>query len=161
MSGYSWTLPTPAPTAANVAEEQKELLLGKDLYFDGDYAVNRAGDYVVVTGLTAMRQAIYTRLITRPGEYRTRPDYGVGVLSYVKKRLISTELELLEGRIIDQLSLDDRIEQVREVKVERLTGTLGGGGEGVRIGIAVQVAGETLRFKPFDFTPETLIGTVI
>jgi hypothetical protein len=49
MSGYSWTLPTPTDPATTVAEEQKELLLGKDIKFDGDFSVNAAGDYVLLS----------------------------------------------------------------------------------------------------------------
>jgi len=136
------------------AQDQQTKLLGKDLYFDGDFAVTAAGDYATLEGLAAFRQSIYRRLITRPGEYRARPDYGCGVLSFVKKRLIQSELDDLKGRITDQLSLDPRLSEVTRVVIERIE-------NGIRIGIAVRAAGESLVFEPFDFTEtsiESLLG---
>lgn len=154
MGSLSWTLPQPPSQAQqSVSEEQKDLTLGKDLYFDGDTRVGPSGDYVLVRGLEALRQSIYRRLLTRPGEFKLRPTYGVGVLSYVKKRLNVSELDELKGRIVDQLSLDDRIEQVRDVQIERTENQ-------IRINVVIQAAGETLKFQPFDFQPEALAGTI-
>jgi hypothetical protein len=42
---------------------------------------------------------------------------------------------------------------VKKVTVERIE-------DGIKIGIAVEVAGETLFFRPFSFNPEELIGTI-
>jgi phage baseplate assembly protein W len=135
------------------AEQQKVVLLGKDIFFKHDYSITAHGDYATVEGVDALRAAIYRRLLTRPGEFKVRPTYGVGVQDYVKKRRRATELNDLKARITDQLSLEERISEVADVVVELIP-------DGVKIGIAVIVAGETLKFQPFEFTEKQLIGTL-
>lgn len=156
MSGYSWTLPAQqAATGDDQTLQQNEQLrlLGQDIFFDGDMHVTPAGDYVLVSGMEALRQAIYRRLVTRPGEYRVRPSYGVGVQDYVKKRRLASTLDELKVAITDQLSFDQRIDEVADVVVEYIS-------DGIKVGIAIRAAGETLRFRPFDFTEKNLIGTL-
>ena len=137
---------------AAATKEQKELL-GKDMYFDGDFSVSAAGDFQTIEGLEALKQALHHRLITRPGEYRLRPEYGVGVRDFVKKRRQQSSLNELRQRITDQISLDDRVEQVVEVVIEDIT-------DGVRIGVVVRASGETLKFSQFDFRETDTIGTI-
>ncbi len=133
--------------------DQQVLLLGKDIFFNGDFDVNAAGDFVLLEGLEAVRQSIYRRLMTRPGEFKLRPEYGVGVINFVKKRRIQSTVDQLRQRIVDQLSLDTRIAEVLDVVVEQIT-------DGLKVGIVVRVAGETLKFRPFLFTEQTLIGGI-
>lgn len=149
MARLSWTLTLPSPGVVGSADERLRML-GKDIFFDGDYSVTGAGDYATLDGLEALKQAIYNRLICRPGEFRLRPDYGVGIMSFVKKRRIQAELDDMKGKIIDQLSLDPRIDEVTNVTVERID-------DGVKIGLIIRAAGETLRFRPFNFTEKQLI----
>jgi len=153
VSTLSWTIPPAVNQQVAAIQEQSSLLLGKDILFDGDYHVSSAGDYVLLEGLEALRAAIYRRLITRPGEYRARPEYGVGLLSFVKKRRTLSSLDELRQRVIDQLSLDPRINEVRDVVVETTQ-------DGLKIAVVIEAAGETLKFKPFDFSERTLIGTI-
>ncbi len=150
----SWGFTSPA-MSQNVAavREQRDVLLGKDLLFDGDYGISAAGDYVLLEGIEALRQAIYRRLLTRPGEFRARPEYGVGVLDFVKKRNTLATLDELRQRVFDQLSLDDRISEVRSVVVETIV-------DGLQIGVVIEAAGETLRFEPFDFRQASTLGTL-
>lgn len=149
MAKLSWTVKLPTPGTVQASDERLRLL-GKDIYFDGDYSVNGAGDYALLEGVDALRQAIYHRLITRPGEFRLRPTYGVGVSKFVKKRRIQAELDDLKGKIVDQLSLDPRVDEVVNVTVERID-------DGVKIGLIVRAAGDTLKFRPFQFNETTLI----
>lgn len=155
MSGYSWTLPgwSGAGGPGTKARDAELALLGKDIFFDGDMHVHSAGDYVLVEGIDAMRQSIRHRLLTNPGEYKRNPNYGVGVRSYVKRRRTTSVLDHLRARIIDQLSLDRRIQEVIAVSVENIE-------YGIKIAIKVRVAGKALTFRPFNFTekPVTIIG---
>lgn len=153
MSGYSFSLGSPTVTI-NGAEsaDQTRLLLGKDIYFDGDYRVTAAGDWLTVEGEEAVRQAVYRRLLTRPGEYRVRPSYGCGVQSYVRKRNRPSEREELIARIKSNLLEDDRIEAVSSVIVDVDEDTL-------IIKVAVKINGRTLTFQPFKFTEEGFLDS--
>lgn len=153
MSKFDFTVvPGAAPAPPDAADERMRLL-GKDIYFDGDYAVTAAGDYATVEGVAALRASIYRRLITRPGEFRARPNYGVGITDFVKKRNTTATLDELRQRVMDQLSLDPRVAEVGEVVVEPIE-------DGLRLGIVVQAAGRTLKFEPFDFRERNTIGTL-
>ena len=155
MSSYSWTIPaSPANVAVgSLQQDEQAKLLGKDVLFNGDYAVTAAGDYVLVEGLTALRAAVYRRLLTRPGEYKARPEYGVGIMDFVKRRNVPTTLAEIRQRVTDQLSLDPRISEVREVVVEAFP-------DGIKLGIVIQASGKTLTFQPFDFRETQTIGTL-
>lgn len=150
MSGpHTWTVPALAAGASG-ALEQSGVLLGKDLWWSDGLVVTAGGDYQTVEGLEALRQSIYRRLLTRPGDYRARPDYGVGALSFVKRRRRASELDQLKVKIVDQLSLDPRISEVAAVDIASIEG-------GVSVSISVRAGGETLTFRPFNFTEQTMI----
>jgi hypothetical protein len=147
LSGYSWTLPggTSSVPATTPSEDQQLALLGKDIFFDGDFRMTPARDFLLIEGVEAMRQAIYRRLLTKPGEYAARPDYGVGVQLWVKRRRSASSKAELVARIKDQLSLDRRIDEVISVVLEDLP-------NGLQVAIKVRVAGEAIQFRPFEFT---------
>lgn len=130
---------------ANIGEILK-VLFGKDLMFTNDVKVGKHGDYLTWDENEALRQAIYRRLMTAPGEFATRPEYGVGVRNYVKKRMGRAVLDELRQRIEDQLAKEDRIERVIEAKV---TAAMFGNSTGVRIYVKVQALGQEQRFS-FD-----------
>ena len=109
--------------------------------------VGTDGDYVLLSGLNNLRAAIYRRLITRPGEYKFVPDYGVGVPSYVKKRANSTTVDQLRVAITEQLLRETRIEEIVDVAIEV-------DGDSIKIGLIVRAAGRALRFRPFVFSEE-------
>lgn len=154
MATFSYTLTAlGANQSAGVLEGQKDLLLGKDILFDGDLRLNSAGDYVLLSGLEAVRQSIYRRLLTRPGEYRVRPEYGVGVMEFVKKRRTRSTFDVLRQRVVDQLSFDTRIDEVVDVVIDNIE-------DGIKIGIVIRVNGEALKFEPFEFKAGTTIGTL-
>jgi phage baseplate assembly protein W len=147
----SWTLPPPGATSPSLASaDEKRRLLGKDIFFNGDYDVGPSGDWVLIEGLEALRQAVYRRLMTRPGEYKLRPEYGVGIQDFVKRRRLPSTFDEIRQRVVDQLSLDPRIDEVRDVVVEAIA-------DGIKLGIVIVAAGEALQFRPFNFTESSIV----
>jgi phage baseplate assembly protein W len=149
---FSWTLPAytalPSPVPS---DEGTRDLFGYDILFkDGDLPLTRGGDYIRVGGLDNLRAAIYRRLITRPGEFRYRPSYGVGVGMYVKKVRSQAVLDSLRTKIIDQLSQDKRIDAV---DVATSTETVGGVSV-LRVVVKVTAGGQDKTFEPFTFAEE-------
>lgn len=155
MSTYSWTIPASPTNVAvgSLQQDQQAILLGKDVLFNGDYAVTAAGDYVLVEGLAALRAAVYRRLLTRPGEFKARPEYGVGIMDFVKRKNVPGTIAELRQKVTDQLSLDPRISEVRDIVVEAFP-------DGIKLGVVIQAAGKTLTFQPFDFRERQTIGTI-
>jgi phage baseplate assembly protein W len=138
VSGYAWlvdTSPVPVPTTA--AEEQQEQILGKGIFFDGDYRVTPHGDYLTIEQEEALKQDVYHRLITNPGEYKFRPDYGCGVRAAVNGRMGQAEIDALTNRIRENLLQDPRVTGVSV--------TLSAIDEGVSIALAIVAKGKTVN----------------
>jgi phage baseplate assembly protein W len=94
---------------------------GVDIHFEDDLRVTASGDYATVEGYAALRQAILIRLITAPGEYAVKPDFGCGITRWVKKRMSKSDKDSLRQTIIEQLSQEERISKVEDVTVESLS----------------------------------------
>lgn len=134
MSGYSWTFPPAPSTSTNVSprnlSRQIDKLYGRDIWFDHSAQgvvqrqVTPDGDWLLVDGIAALRQAIIRRITTKPGEWQTLPGYGVGAQNYVKERNTRATREALGSRIKDQLSQDPRVKKVEQVVVESSEGLL-------------------------------------
>lgn len=148
--GLSWTLPTATPTPAPVpADKGTSDLYGYDILFKkGNLPLNAQGDYTRVGGLENLRAAILRRLTTRPGEFKFRPNYGVGVQNWVRKVKNQANLEALQLRCIEQLSQDSRIETV-DVKCTPITVN---GIEALRVVVSVTTGGQPHTFEPFTFS---------
>jgi len=124
---------------------------GEDVVFNDDTVLSAKGDYAITQGEDNLRRAVWRRLIVRPGEYKTNPKYGVGVLSFVKKGITKSNMDELRHRIIDNLSLERRINKVLSVEItERMFGDQ----TGISILIVVQALGRTVRLQPFNFTSQ-------
>lgn len=136
---------SPSP-GINPPSETEIDLFGVDLLFDDDLQVTASGDYATVDGYRALEQAIKIRLITTPGEYATRPDFGVGLTRWLKKRMTKSERDSLRQTIIEQLAQEERISKVEDVTVESLTS---GNTTGVKILVRVTALG---RENSFAFT---------
>lgn len=151
MSGFGWTLPSGAGTGVSAGDDalSREFgrLFGTDIYFRNDYQITAKGDFLLVSGLTNLREAIYRRLITKPGEYKFVPDYGVGITAYVKRRSNAATIDELRTAITEQLLRERRIESVEQLNIEFDEYT-------VNVGIVIRAAGRALRFRPFTFTEE-------
>lgn len=137
---------TPTPGATFQPNETEIDLFGVDILFDDDLLVTASGDYALVEGYAALRQAILIRLITTPGEYAVRPDFGCGLMLWVKKRMTKAERDNLRQTIIEQLSQEERIQKVEEVTVESLTSD---NTTGIKVSVRVTALG---RENSFAFT---------
>jgi phage baseplate assembly protein W len=147
MSIYSYSWTVPAPGAAATLDEALSQLFGQDLMYDNDLHLDSAGDYLLLDGKAALKQALYHRLMVSPGEYALRPEYGAGLARLVKRRMSRSELDGIEQRIVEQLSRDDRIERVIEVKAESYSI---GDKPGLKVYVKILVVGQEIRL-PFSF----------
>ncbi len=123
-------------------------VFGKDLLFNGNLVISGKGDYTTVEGEENLRRAIIRRLVVRPGEYKLKPLYGVGIGSFIKKAMSKSVLTQLQHRISDNLSRDRRIEKILSVT---LTPTTFGNQTGLSVVIVIQSKGKKLAFQPFNF----------
>lgn len=147
--GLTFTLPTPATTPAIPVDAAVRDVYGYDIAFrpSRGFLLTPGGDFARISGIENVKAAIYRRLITRPGEYRYRPSYGVGVLDYLLKPPTRAVLDQLRQRIIDQLTLDPRLSQV-DVTTEM---TEIGGVQVLQVYVRAVVGGGLVRFEPYNF----------
>lgn len=143
------TIPVTTPGTVAPPNETEIDLFGVDLRFDDDLQVTAYGDYAQVDGYAALKQAIYLRLITAPGEYAVRPDYGCGVTRWIKKRMAQSDKDELRQTIIEQLSKEERISKVEEVVVESLTLS---GTTGIKVLVRVTALGKENSFAFSTFS---------
>lgn len=151
MASLSWPLSTPSTggTGGTAQIEQVDIQLdrqfGKDMFFEGDYALTPTGDYTLLSGFDNLRAAIYRRLITRPGEYKFVPEYGIGVQSFVKRKRTTPVIDELKRAIETNLLRDPRIDSIDIIDIKT-------DDDVITIGIKAKVAGRELRFRPFSFS---------
>lgn len=146
MSEFSWPAPestTAAQAPAVVAETERDAY-GVDILFNGDKRLNAKGDYILTTGVDNLKARIFRRLITNPGEYKPFPNYGVGVERYVKKRMSQSVIDSLKLDIVRNLESDNKIEEVKEVNVEKTTF---GNDTGLKIFVSVVSLGKERQFS--------------
>ena len=72
------------------------------------------------TGLRVVAEAVYRRLITRPGELLDDPSYGFDVAGYLGGVTSPAEIARLPGLIRQELQKDGRVETA-EVEVSEIT----------------------------------------
>lgn len=146
--GLSYTLPAPTPiVVAPGTDPGTRDLFGYDIAFREDFLLTPGGDYMRLGGKDNLKAAIYRRLITRPGEFRFRPSYGVGVGNYVKKNPTSAVLDQLKQRIKEQLLQDPRISGA-EVDVQSTTIYTT---PVLKVYVKVTAGGNPVSFDPFVF----------
>lgn len=149
MPGLGFPLATPLGDPQPPTTEQAVRdVFGVDKFFDGTSHVTGKGDWLTVEGEENLRRAILRRLMTAPGAYRVKPQYGVGVDTYVKKPYTRAVQDELTSRIRSQVAQDRRVDKVLQVTVsQEFFGTV----PGVRIILVVQAKGKTLRPMQFSF----------
>jgi phage baseplate assembly protein W len=153
MASYSYTTILPsAPAATRPAFDRRSLLYGKDLWWKGGLVRSSANDWLTVEGQEALRQSVLRRLCTNPGEWRTRPDYGVGALAMVYEEMTTSRVQLLQSRIRTQLTQDPRIQRVTAAEVARTDAGL------LVIAVAIESRGQAIQFRPFVLPDEGRIG---
>jgi phage baseplate assembly protein W len=154
----TWRVPNPPNGASGVPSseqaDQDAKFYGEDIYFDiaaadvtlgeADYVVTADGDWAVVTGREALRQSLLRRLITAPGEWQTKPDYGVGARQYVKAKNTGAVRDELDARIRTQFLRDPRVERVDVVTVAQLDD----GSAGLKISVLVTPRGRLRSDQP-------------
>jgi phage baseplate assembly protein W len=131
---FGWKLPQPPNGVVGVpstdTDAQAALFFGEDIWFDvsadvANYIVTASGDWLAVTGLPALRQSLIRRTITNPGEWKTKPNYGVGARLYVKAKDTASTRSELEARIRSQYTIDQRVERVDHVNITKLVDGIG------------------------------------
>lgn len=122
--------------------------LGLDIKFNGEnFEYTADGDYLMVEGPPALRQAVYHVLITNPGDYKLRPAYGVGIERFVGRPLTSANKEEIKELLRRNLLQMRRIEQVAQIAVET-----GDDNNSLFIHLTIRAAGRVVRFTPFEFS---------
>lgn len=159
-----FTIPDPPSgyqgTPASEREAQDARFYGADIWLNvaapdvqlgqAHYVTNAAGDWTIVRGREALRQSLLRRLITNPGDWQTKPDYGVGARQYVKAKNTSSVRAELESRIRSQFAKD-----VRVFSVDLVTTTpLDDGTPGVKISVLVTPRGRLRTDQPLEVALE-------
>lgn len=139
-----FSIPTVIAGGAELPDDVSLDFFGEDFLFTDDLQVTASGDYALIAGYEALRQAIRIRLMVSPGEYTLQPDFGIGVADFVKRRATQADFDQLRQRIIDQLGQEDRIDKVEEVLVARYDS---GDRTGVKISIRVRALGRENSFN--------------
>lgn len=139
------------PIAVNTyaATEVEQDLFGIDLLFTDDLQATSSGDYTLVSGMAALKQAIRIILITTPGEYAVNPSFGCGLKAFCKKRATKSDRDSLRQTIIEQLTLEPRIQKVSDVVVESLTS---GNLPGVKVTVKIMALGREQSFSLQQFS---------
>lgn len=154
MTTLPWLVPVSPngyqDTAGSATPTVDAQFFGEDIFFDvsrafpntldaldADYVVDSAGDWTAVSGLEALRQSLLRRLITAPGDWATKPDYGCGARLYVKAKNTESVRAELASRIKAQFARDSRVHSVDLVVVDQLDD----GSAGVKIRVLVTPTG--------------------
>lgn len=155
MSCYTWTLPSAGTSAAPSVQANTSLdaaqraLFGVDIWLavsDGVHAdriVTAARDWRLVDGEDCVRQSLLRRLMTSPGEWKTKPNYGVGARAYVKRPATARTTNELAERIVSQFRADKRVEQVSAVTADWTPGGL------LVLSVLTKLRGRDLNNRPF------------
>lgn len=158
VSGPSLLLPNPpngyAAVPASEVESQSARFFGVDIWLDvaapdlvfgqASYVTTPAGDWQVARGREALRQSLNRRIITNPGEWATKPEYGVGARQFVKRKNTAGARAELEQRIRAQFAQDVRVQSVDLVTIAQLDD----GSAGVKISVHVTPRGRLRTDQP-------------
>lgn len=128
---------------------QSTNVLGTDILFTDDFQVTKGGDYMTVDGIANLRAAVLRRLMTTPGSFRFRPDYGAGLPTYVRKRLTKATKDQLIQTIKRELAKERRITKVLEVTLTQSeTQPM------LEVTVRIQALNQEIRWAPFVFVQE-------
>lgn len=90
--------------------------LGTDVQILGDYEKTAVGSVKHITGLDNLREAIYRRVITVPGEVIHRPQYGVGIRKFLNKPCTEANQAELTNLIKLNIRNEERIEKINTIQ---------------------------------------------
>lgn len=132
-----WSPPPPPNgvvfTPTTDTNAQAAQFYGEDIWFDvtqgsvPNLIVTPAGDWLPVTGMTALRQSLLRRTITKPGEWKFKPNFGVGATEYIKEKDTPAMRAELAARVRSQYLQDQRVESVDEIVIEKFSDGIGPG----------------------------------
>lgn len=117
--------------------------LGCDLYFDladgsgPNTIVTPSGDWKLVQGRECLKQSLIRRFITKKGSWKTKPNYGAGVQSLLRKKMTATTKAQAIANIKEQSLMDVRVASCDLVEISRLTTAAGAVQRGWRIHVVV------------------------
>lgn len=149
---YAITRPTPTGSPGRPSIDVRARQFGKDIAFDTDFHVG-AGDWQTLEGLALIRQAVFHRLITSPGEFAARPEYGVGIEGYVKEELTDALIAELATKVKTQILQDRRISRC-DVSVQELATP----GTGLEVNVSLIASGQALTLAPFVVSRDGVTG---
>lgn len=129
-------------TPQQVTPADRVRALGRDKKWSGDREVGHSGDWILVQGDSALKQAIYLCLITVPGEYGYRPEYGAGLLAYIGKPVTEALKDEIKGRIRAALQRLKRIEAVDRISIEAPDS------ESLKIHMLIRAVGRPINLDP-------------
>lgn len=122
--------------------------LKRDIAHIGDLKKKATGDLDTLEGLRNVKNALFHRLMTRPGTLAHRPEYGVGLQDYQNGINSLSKQRQLALRIQTQFEQDPRVESVQSVAVDGYEDQP----DLVKLIVRVQIRGygeNTLTFTPF------------
>lgn len=148
-----WSLPRPATSYLSGGNKKPPFddrsQLGKDLLWVSGLVLGGGGDWVTIDGVRALRQSFLHRLVTSPGEWPVRPDYGVGAMDFVYEALTDSREAELRARISQQATQDPRVDRAVVTELTRNDET----GELI-IRVEMEVRGARVVLKPFSLPQE-------
>lgn len=77
-----------------------------DLEFNGDLILDQEGGLQHAAPGDALRQRIFRRVLTNPGEYIYHVDYGIGLGDLVGRTMNRDQIEKLKQRVIQGILED-------------------------------------------------------
>jgi phage baseplate assembly protein W len=124
-------------------------ILGTDIAHVADLLPTAKKDFDVQTGLANVKTALFHRLITEKGSLIHRPDYGVGIKTFLNSPNSLANQRKLASVVQEQFLQDPRIEEVTSLSVAAVSDEEP---DKVVIVVRVKVRGydeTTLEFIPF------------
>ena len=97
--------------------DTSESVLGRTTLWEDEHVLGKDSDYLVIEGDAALDQRIRHRLITRPGSWALRPEYGAGLEELLNKLEQPGTIAEVERRVRDQLSYEAEVARVIQVNV--------------------------------------------
>jgi hypothetical protein len=110
-------VPEPVVFARTLSASDE--VLGKDLYFRGDFAVGPHRDYLLVDQVAAAKQSVEREGLAAPGDLPLHPDWGFGLRDQVKKPDTKSVRDLIGTRVRNRLAVNPRIQETQDVRVFR------------------------------------------
>lgn len=113
--------------------------LGIDVKLQDDYVKAATGDLQFIDGLQNLKEAIYRRILTTPGEVIHRPNYGVGLRRYLNKPCTNSNQQELSNAIRLNIMNEQRIERINSIQCLWAD-------ESVHLSISVVAYGRSVEF---------------